>query len=206
MPLSEKEIKTVCVQLLSCCKADDAMVSVESEDYSHLRFAANGFTTSGRREDASASVTVWIGSKRGSASANDLDAASLRSAVEQAEQLARISPEDKEYIPTLGPQSYKPVHGYVEATANLSLDDRAKAIDAIIRSCEKQKTIGAGFHHAQGAASGFATRNGNFHYQRSSLVSLSVSPPTPERPTSANFLRNTSGLANSNTPPSAPKP
>src|SRR6266850_1702876 len=190
MLLSEKEIKSVCDQLLSCCKADDAQVSVDSEDYSHLRFAANGFTTSGRRENASAGITVWIGRKRGSASANELDAASLRSAVEQAEQLARISPEDKEYIPTLGPQSYKPVHGYVEATANLSLDDRAKAIDAIIRSCEKQKTIGAGFHHAQGAASGFATRNGNFHYQRSSLVSLSVSARTPDGTSSGYFLRN----------------
>jgi predicted Zn-dependent protease len=190
MLLSEKEIKSICDKLLACCKADDAQVSVDSEDYSHLRFAANGFTTSGRREDASASVTVWIGSKRGSASANDLDPASLRNAVEQAEQLARISPEDKEYIPTLGPQTYKPVHGYVEATANLSLDDRAKAIDAIIRSCEKQKTIGAGFHHAQGAASGFATRNGNFHYQRSSLVSLSVSARTPDGTSSGYFLRN----------------
>src|SRR5215831_18929989 len=175
MLLSEKEIKSVCDQLLSSCKADDAAVSVDSEDYSHLRFAANGFTTSGRREDASASISVWIDGKRGSASANDLEPASLRSAVEQAEQLARISPVDKEYMPTLGAQTYKPVSGYVEATANLSLDERARAVDAIIRSCEKQKVIGAGFHHASGSASGFASRNGNFHYERSSLASLSVS-------------------------------
>src|SRR5712672_1370968 len=102
MLLSESETKSICEQLLSLTKADDAMATVESEDYSHLRFAANGFTTSGRREDASASITVWIGGKRGSASANDLDPASLRNAVEQAEQLARISPVDKEYMPTLG--------------------------------------------------------------------------------------------------------
>jgi predicted Zn-dependent protease len=190
MLLSEKEIKSVCDQLLSSCKADDAAVSVDSEDYSHLRFAANGFTTSGRREDASASISVWIDGKRGSASANDLEPASLRSAVEQAEQLARISPVDKEYMPTLGPQTYKPVSGYVEATANLSLDERAKAIDSIIRSCEKQKVIGAGFHHASGSASGFATRNGNFHYERSSLASLSVSARTPDGTSSGYFLRN----------------
>jgi predicted Zn-dependent protease len=190
MLLSEEQIKSVCDQLLSFCKADDAQVSVDSEDYSHLRFAANGFTTSGRREDASASITVWMGGKRGSAAANDLDAASLRNAVEQAEQLARISPVDKEYLPTLGPQTYKPVSGYVEATANLSVDERAKAIDAIIRSCEKQKTIGAGFHHAQGVAYGSATKNGNFHHERSSLVSLSVTARTPDGTSSGYFLRN----------------
>src|SRR5882762_3267697 len=82
MLLSETEIRSICDQLLRLSKADDMEVSVESEDYSHLRFAANGFTTSGRREDLSASITVWIGGKRGSASAHDLDRASLRSAVE----------------------------------------------------------------------------------------------------------------------------
>jgi predicted Zn-dependent protease len=200
MLLSESEIKSVCDQVLSLTKAEDAEVSVESDDYSHLRFAANGFTTSGRREDASASVTVWIGRKRGSASANDLDAASLRSAVEQAEQLARISPEDKEYVPTLGPQTYRPVQGYVEATANLDARERAKAIDAIIRDCEKQKVIGAGFHHASGRSSGFATRNGNFHSRRSSLASLSVSARTPDGGSSGYFLRNHFDISKLKTP------
>jgi predicted Zn-dependent protease len=190
MLLSESEIKSICDKLLSLTTADDASVSVQSEDYSHLRFAANGFTTSGRREETSASVTVWIKGKRGSASASDLDTASLRAAVEQAEQLARISPEDKEYMPTLGKQTYKPVDRYVEATANLDPRERAKAIDAIIRDCEKQKVIGAGFHHASGASHGFATRNGNFLYERSSLVSLSVSARTPDGGSSGYFLRN----------------
>ena len=190
MLLSESEIKSICDQLLSYTKAADAEVSVGSDDYSQLRFAANGFTTSGRREGVSAGITVWIDRKAGSASANDLSPASLRSAVEQAEQLARLSPEDKEYVPTLGPQTYRPASRYVEATANLSLTDRAKAIDGIIRDCEKQQVIGAGFHHARGGASGFATRNGNFHCDRSSLVSLSVSARTPDGGSSGYFLRN----------------
>jgi predicted Zn-dependent protease len=190
MLLSESEIKSICDKLLSLTTADDASVSVQSEDYSHLRFAANGFTTSGRREETSAGITVWFGRKRGSASANDLDSASLRSAVEQAEQLARISPEDKEYMPTLGKQTYKPASRYVEATANLDPHERAKTIDGIIRDCEKHKVIGAGFHHASGGAHGFATRNGNFHYERSSLASLSVSARAPDGGSSGYFLRN----------------
>src|SRR5213080_945973 len=101
MLLSENETKEYCNKLLSLTKAEDAQVSVGSDDFSHLRFAANGFTTSGRREDVNASITVWIDKKRGSASANDLDNASLKRAVEQAEQLARISPVDREYLPTL---------------------------------------------------------------------------------------------------------
>jgi predicted Zn-dependent protease len=190
MLLSEKEIKAACDKLLSCTKADDAQVGVSSEDFSHLRFAANAFTTSGRREDVSASVTVWIDKKRGSASASNLDDDSLRMAVAQAEELARLAPVDKEYVPTLGQQEYRPASGYVEATANISVTERARAMDAIIRSCEEEHVIGAGFHHSSGVASGSATKNGNFHYQRSSLVSLSVTARTPDGGSSGYFLRN----------------
>src|ERR1041385_5565869 len=190
MLLSEKESKKICDKLLSLTKADDAQVSVFSDDYSHLRFAANTFTTSGRREGASASVTVWIDKKRGSASASDLEEGSLRAAVTQAEELARIAPVDKEYLPTLGRQKYKPSDDFVEATMNLSVSSRAKAIDQIIRACEKEGVIGAGFHHANGSASAFASKNGNFHYDRSSLASLSVTARTPDGGSSGYFLRN----------------
>ena len=190
MLLTEKESKAICQKLLGHTKADDVEVSVSSEDFSHLRFAANGLTTSGRRENATVTVTVWIDKKRGSAAANDLDDTPLKMAVEQAEQLARISPVDREYLPTLGRQSYRPAGGYAEATVNISLSARARAIDEIIRACEKNDVIGAGFHHAHGTASGFATKNGNFHYQRSSLVSLSVTARTPDGGSSGYFLRN----------------
>src|SRR5438477_9954439 len=78
MLLSEKEYKALCHKLLSYTKADDAQVSIGTDDFSHLRFAANSFTTNGRREQAFASVTVWIGKKRGSATANDFEDKSLK--------------------------------------------------------------------------------------------------------------------------------
>jgi len=190
MLLTEKESKAICDKLLGYTKADDAEAGVSSDDYSHLRFAANGFTTSGRVENASASITVWIDKKKGTASANDLEESSLRMAVQQAEQLARLAPVDKEYLPTLAQQSYKPTGGYSEATVNLSLPARAKAIDEIIGACEKEGLIGAGFHHANGVASGSATKNGNFRYRRSSLASLSVTARTPDGGSSGYFLRN----------------
>src|SRR3954464_9506314 len=143
MLLTEKECKAVCEKLLALTKADDAEVNVGSSDYSHLRFAANGFTTSGRTESASAGITVWIDKKRGSASASDVDDQSLKLAVEQAEKLARISPVDREYLPTLGAQQYKPAKGYAPGTAEISLSDRARSINDIIQSCEKEGVIGA---------------------------------------------------------------
>src|SRR6185312_13830731 len=99
MLLTEKEARSVCDKMLGFIKADDARIGIASEDFSQLRFAANDFTTNGRRENVSATITVWIDQKRGSASANSLDDASLQAAARQAEQLARVSPVDREYLP-----------------------------------------------------------------------------------------------------------
>ena len=172
MLLTEKDARTICEKLMSYVKADDAIVTVNSENYGHLRFAANAFTTSGARENVSVGVTAWIGGKRGSASTNEIDDESLKATVALAEQLARISPVDREYLPTIGQQTYKPVAGYAEATSNISLTSRAKTINDAIASCEKSKVIGAGFHQARGGAGASLTKNGNFIYDRSSLVSL----------------------------------
>src|ERR1044071_2161959 len=108
--LTERDAREITQKLLSYVKADDASVGVNSENYGHLRFAANAFTTSGARENTTVGVTVWIGNKRGAASTNEIDDESLKSTVALAEQLAQISPVDREYMPTLSAQTYKPVN------------------------------------------------------------------------------------------------
>lgn len=189
MLLTEKEARTICEKMMSYVTADDAIVGVNSENYGHLRFAANAFATSGARENVSVGVTVWIGNKRGAASTNEIDDESLKTTVALAEQLARISPVDREYMPTLSRQTYKPVIGYAEATSNISLTTRAKTINDVIAACEKSKVVGAGFHQARGVAGASATKNGNFNYERSSLVSLSTTARTSDGTSSGYFLR-----------------
>jgi predicted Zn-dependent protease len=190
MLLSEKDAKAICDKVLGYVKADDASAGVSSEDYSHMRFAANSFRTSGRSENVSVGVSVWIDKKRGAASTNETDDGSLRAAVEQAEQLARVSPVDREYLPTLGAQQYKPTQGFVETTANINVAARAKALGDIIAQCEKEKVTGAGFHQARGTAGASVTKNGNFSFNRSSLVSLGMTARTTTGDGSGYFLRN----------------
>jgi predicted Zn-dependent protease len=102
-------------------------------------------------------------------------------------------------MPTLSQQSYKPVNGYAEATSNISLTARARTINDVISACEKAKVVGAGFHQARGSAGASATKNGNFTYERSSLVSLSTTARTPDGSSSGYFLRNHFDVAKLNT-------
>jgi predicted Zn-dependent protease len=189
MLLTEQEVKALTDKILSYVTADDATASVGSNKQAHLRFAANNVLTSGVREGRSANITVWIGGRRGASSTNDLDDASLKAMVARAEEIAKTAPVDREYVPSLAKQAYKPTGGYVEQTANLSLTDRAKQIGAILGEFEKAGVIGAGFHSASSQAGGSATKNGNFEYERTTGVGLSVTARTPDGTSSGYFLR-----------------
>jgi predicted Zn-dependent protease len=156
---------------------------------SNLRFAANTLQTSGRIDTVTARMTVWIDRRRGGSSTTDLSETSLRQMVEQAHEIARLSPVDREYMPTLGPQKYEPTRRYVEETATLSLADRARAVDEALTASEKAGVISAGFHQAQAAAGADATKNGNFNYERSTIASLGMTARTPDGAGSGYFLR-----------------
>lgn len=189
MLLTEKEAREITEKILSYVKTDDAQVSVNSEKTSFLRFARNGFLTSGNTVERGANITVWIKGKRGASSTTDLSDASLKAMVEQAEQVAEISPVDREYLPTLGTQTYKPSNGFVEATANISLNNRAKQIGDILRQSEKEKVISAGFHQTRAIAEAFATKNKNFGFEQRTVGSLSMTARTPDGTSSGYFAR-----------------
>lgn len=186
--LTEREAKRICDTLLKMTKADDAVVSVRESIESNQRFAANAFTTNGSSRERTFSVTVWINQRSGSATGSEMDEASLRRAVEQAEHLAKLSPVDVEYMPTLGPQKYKRVKGFVSDAADISPKWRAKKIGAILDRCDEAKVVGAGLFRSGGFTTARATRHGNFDFERSSNASLSMTARTPDSTSSGYAL------------------
>src|SRR5258705_1487556 len=128
MLLTEAASREITRKVLGSVTADDAVVTVESDDYSHLRFAANTFLTSGRREGVSARVTVWIGRRRGSASTTDVGDVALKQAVEDAQTFAKLAPVDGEYLPSVSQQMYKPGGGHVHGSALVDLPVHGRPI------------------------------------------------------------------------------
>lgn len=167
----------LCETVLAHAKAagaEDAAVSVQSSVESHARFADNRITTSGRAEDLGVTATVWVGKRRGAATGNDSSAEALKQLADEAMQIARVSPVQREYVPTLGPLTYGEDRSFAAATADVDLAARAKALEAVLAACRTAKVTGAGFHSANAAANAAATANGNRRYFRSSQAELSV--------------------------------
>ena len=183
--LSRDEAKALSDRVLSFAKADETRVNITSGWAGNTRFAGNEITTSGGTTNTSVTVTSTIGKRRASSETNVLDDASLKRAVEFAESLARLSPENPELVPELGPQEYATVNGYFDATAGLDAEKRAAAVKAAITAAEaaggpSANIFVAGFLQANAGASAVATSRGLFAYHRSSSANLGITARTPD--------------------------
>ena len=181
--LNRDDALKICEVVLAHAKAagaDDANVSVQSSVASHARFADNRVTTSGRSDDLGITATVWTGRRRGAATGNDAGDAALKQLADDAVSIARVSPVQREYVPTLGPLDYAEGRAFVAATADPDLAARATALEAVLAACRTAKVTGAGFHNATASATAVATANGNRRYFRTSEGALSITARTPD--------------------------
>ena len=175
--LTRDDALALCDTVLARAKAagaDDAIVSVESTVASHARFADSRLTTSGRSEDLTITVTVWVGRRRGAATGNDSAPGALERLASEAVQIARVSPVHREYVPTLGPLTYPESKGFADATADIDVAARASALRDVLAACREAGVGGAGVHTATASAVAVATANGNRRYLRSSEGAFSV--------------------------------
>src|SRR3989304_4749550 len=117
---SESTFRRIVETVLSASTADHAFVSFGDSESSTLRFANNQVVQNVSVRDPGVSVRVAFGKKVGSASTNRLDTASLTTMVRLAETIARLAPEDPEYLPPLPKQTYMRVPSYRESTATIS--------------------------------------------------------------------------------------
>ena len=154
--------------------AEDAMVTAQSSLESHARFADNRITTSGRAEDVTITVNVWVKQRRGAATGNDTGEAALQQLADEAVQIARVSPVHREYVPTPGALTYPESRAFAAPTANVDLDARAKLLVAVLDACRAAKVTGAGFHNTAASATATAAANGNRRYFRTSEGNISV--------------------------------
>ena len=178
--MTRDEAKTLADRVLAFSKADQTRVNIRSEWNGNTRFADASITTSGGITDVSLTVTATIGRRRASASTNVLEDASLRRTVELAAQLARLSPDDPEIMPELGPQTFAAVNAYIEDTANLTPTARAGAVRRAVEAAGGGQIFVAGFLDAHVIAVAVATSNGLFAYHRTTDAALSATARTPD--------------------------
>lgn len=178
--ISREEAEAIARRTLAFTTADDARVNLQSATHGNTRFARNQVSTAGDAYDATLTVTTSFGKKVASATTNRFDEESLRGVVQTAERLARLVPEDPEYLGELGPQQLPRTSGFFQSTADLTPEQRAAAVNAITRPAEAQGLISTGFLDIISGSTAVATKKGLFAYDTSTVSNLTTTVRTPD--------------------------
>jgi predicted Zn-dependent protease len=127
MPLlTIDEAQALLKKVLSYSKADECEVTLTGGEGGNLRYARNSVSTSGAFHSTELIVSSVFGRKMGTTTINEYDDASLQKAVQRAETLARLAPDNPEYMPFLSPQTYGPAaRTFIPATAGMTSSQRA---------------------------------------------------------------------------------
>lgn len=180
MIFTREEAKKVIDKALSYAKADETEISLSGGDHGNLRFARNIPTTSGGMRNINLNITSVFGKKVGSYSTTQLDDASVRKAVERAEQMARLSPENAEYMPRLGPQEYLQPPLWDGGTSGVRPEERADIAAAAIEQARAKSLVAAGYIEHGASFTALGNSRGLFGYYRSTSASYTLTVRTED--------------------------
>lgn len=181
---SVDEARDLCELVLGLARADQTRVTVNSGWRGFTRTATNRITTAGGSTNTTVRVMSVFGKRVASVTTNNLDRSGLEQAVAESEALARLSPEDPEYLPELGPQEYENVEGYYSRTGGLAPVTRAESMAVALEAARESDTVAAGFMDVRAGAEALATSNGLFGYHPSTGVASTLTVRTPDGQTS----------------------
>lgn len=164
--MTQDEAKTILDKVIALSTADQCTARLGGSIEGNIRFALNNVSTSGVVSDTGLVVEVAFGKRVGTATINEFSDAALARVVKRAEDLAKLAPENPEFMPAVDKQTYRPSNTFVEATAAITPGQRAEIARASIEPCKAQNLIAAGFLTDNQSFAAFANSNGNFGYQR----------------------------------------
>ena len=170
--MTREQAQALTQRILGMSHADEVRVSLQSGLQANTRFADNGISTSGDATNDGVNIRSSFGRRTGSASTNILTDEGLRRAVDISERIARLSPEDREAMPELPPQTYRDVPAFFDSTANLDPARRADAANVCIETARRGNMTSAGFITLQAGATAIANNKGLFAYHKSSAFAM----------------------------------
>lgn len=177
---TREEAQALAAKVLSFSQAEQARVNIQSGSEGNTRFAVNQVSTAGDVFNASVVVTSAFGKRVASATTNRFDDDSLREVVEKSERLARLVPEDPEYLGELGPQEYVETNPLFPSTAGLTPEARAQAVAAVAEPARAAGLLSTGFVISQAGSQAVATSTGLFAYAAESRANMTTTVRTPD--------------------------
>jgi predicted Zn-dependent protease len=171
---TKDEARQIMEKALSFSSADACEVNLNGSESGNIRYARNTVSTAGHRSNQNLVVQSNFGNKMGTATVDEFDDASLERAVKTSEELARLSPENPEFMGVLGPQTYDNSVTYSKATANITPDFRASVAASSINPASEKDVTAAGFLNDSAGFAAMMNTKGLFAYNQSTNGNFTV--------------------------------
>ncbi|MEL6496086.1 MAG: TldD/PmbA family protein [Cyanobacteria bacterium J06623_7] len=143
--LSQTEALALINFAISQSQADGVFVSLSNSATALSRFSENQISQNVRKHTFSLTVTSYFGKRSASASTTELDQEAIAATLRRAEDLARIAPEDPEWVELLPEQTYSDrLPAFDRATATLSPLTKGELIQQVCALSQAAGVNGSG--------------------------------------------------------------
>lgn len=171
---AREEFRFLAELILKHSIAEHTFMTLQDMQGGTTRFANNQVVQNVNVRRASLAVTVSFGQRHGTASTTDLSAGSVRETLQRAERIARVSPEDPEHLPPVGPQTYLTVPTARPETAAAGPAHRLALAREAIELCQAGNLLAAGIVSSAASAVGVAADTGLFAHEERTEARFSV--------------------------------
>ena len=177
---TKEQAKALTDRALSFSKAEETQVTLTGGDRANVRFALNSVSTSGASSGYSLAIVAKVGQKTGTVTASEFSDASLQRAAKNAEEIARLSPDNPETMPNIGPQTYSETKPYFEDAAAATPEWRAGAVQSALKLSKEKDVVSAGFIETSAQIQAVATSKGQFAYGRFTAADYNLTARTKD--------------------------
>jgi predicted Zn-dependent protease len=177
---TKEEARSLLERVVAYSDADEFEVNLNGDDSGNIRYARNTVTTSGYQRDLNLVVQSTFGKRSGIVTLNEFDGEMIERAVRRSEELARLAPENPEWVGLVDPQEYLASRTFFDTTASIGPEYRAQAAaDGIIPSRENN-LVAAGFFQDSAGSAAMMNSTGQFAYNKQTNVTFSATVRTED--------------------------
>jgi PmbA protein len=141
---AHRRIIDTVLRLAKSTVADETEVHVEEISGALTRFANNAIHQNVAEHGLTVSIRTVADGRTARATTNRIDQDSLRATIETSLTLARSQPKNPRLLPLPGRQRYRRVNRFIKRTAELTPEDRARAVRRTCDLAVKNGQVAAG--------------------------------------------------------------
>jgi predicted Zn-dependent protease len=160
--------------VLEHASGDHTSLTLYDQHGGTTRFANNQIVQNVDTRRGSLAVTVAFGRRHGTATTTDFTAGAVQDTLKRAEQIARVSPEDPEYLPPVGPKQYLSLPTSRAETAAAGPARRLEYAREAVSQCKMENLNSAGTVSSSLAAVGVAANTGLLAYEERTEARFSL--------------------------------